>query len=60
MNTDSFKDVLNKFMPDDNSISLLADYLGYEVGKNPLDPDGEWKIPLFLPTLCVRRSVWQL
>ena len=44
MNTDSFKDVLNKFMPDDNSISLLADYLGYEVGKNPLDPDGEWKI----------------
>ena len=34
MNTDSFKDVLNKFMPDDNSISLLADYLGYEVGKN--------------------------
>lgn len=44
MNTDSFKDVLNKFIPDDNSISLLADYLGYEVGKNPLDPDGEWKI----------------
>lgn len=44
MNKNSFKDVLNKFMPDDNSISLLADYLGYEVGKNPLDPDGEWKI----------------
>ena len=31
-------------MPDDKSISLLADYLGYEVGKNPLEPNGEWKI----------------
>ena len=44
MNKNSFKDVLNKFMPDNNSISLLADYLGYEIGKNPLNPDGEWKI----------------
>ena len=44
MNKNSFKDVLNKFIPDNNSISLLADYLGYEIGKNPLNPDGEWKI----------------
>ena len=44
MSVNNFKDVLNKFMPDDNSISLLADYLGYEIGKNPLDPNGEWKI----------------
>ena len=33
MNTDSFKDVLNKFMPDDNSISLLADYLDMKSAK---------------------------
>lgn len=44
MNKNSFKEVLNKFMPDNNSISLLADYLGYEIGKNPLNPNGEWKI----------------
>ena len=35
------KDVLDSMMGDQESINVLADYLGYTVGKNPVNPDSE-------------------
>ena len=29
---------------DPTSISILADFLGYRVGENPIDPDNDWKM----------------
>ncbi len=38
------KDVLDSMMGDQESINVLADYLGYTVGKNPVNPDSNLKI----------------
>ena len=38
------KDVLDSMMGDQESINILADYLGYTVGKNPVNPDSELRI----------------
>lgn len=38
------KDVLDRMMGDQESINVLADYLGYTVGKNPVNPDSNLRI----------------
>lgn len=38
------KDVLDSMMGDQESINVLADYLGYTVGKNPVNPDSDLRI----------------
>ena len=38
------KDVLDSMMGDQESINVLADYLGYTVGKNPVNPDSNLRI----------------
>lgn len=38
------KDVLDRMMSDQESINVLADYLGYTVGKNPVNPDSNLRI----------------
>ena len=37
-------DVLDSMMGDQESINVLADYLGYTVGKNPVNPDSDLRI----------------
>ena len=38
------KDVLESMLGDQESINILADYLGYTVGKNPVNPDSDLRI----------------
>lgn len=38
------KDVLDSMMGDQESINVLADYLGYTVGKNPVNPGSDLRI----------------
>lgn len=38
------KDVLESMRGDQESINILADYLGYTVGKNPVNPDSDLRI----------------
>lgn len=38
------KDVLDSMMGDQESINVLADYLGYTIGKNPVNPDSNLRI----------------
>lgn len=40
----NIKDVLDSMMGDQESINVLADYLGYTVGKNPVNPDSDLRI----------------
>ena len=37
-------DMLNSMEGNEESVRILGEYLGYKVGKNPVDPTGEWKI----------------
>ncbi|KRL89349.1 Eco57I restriction-modification methylase domain-containing protein [Limosilactobacillus ingluviei] len=39
-----FKDVLKALKADNQSIELIAEYLGYQVGLNPVNADGDWRI----------------
>lgn len=41
-------DLIKSLNADEQSINVLAGVLGYEVGKNPVDPDSDWRI-LFTP-----------
>lgn len=41
-----FKDILLNLAPEQNAIDLVADYLGYDVGENPINPKSDWKILL--------------
>lgn len=40
----NFKDVLKTLKSDNHSIELIAEYLGYQVGLNPVNADGDWRI----------------
>lgn len=35
-------DLIKNITPDMQGISLLSDYLGYQLGKNPLNPSSDW------------------
>lgn len=37
-------DMLNSMEGNEESVRILGEYLGYKVGRNPVDPTGEWKI----------------
>ena len=39
-----FNDVLRTLKADNQSIELIAEYLGYQVGLNPVNADGDWRI----------------
>lgn len=41
---ENIKELIENIKPDDYSIRLLAEYLGYSVGVNPVTEDDEWKI----------------
>ena len=40
----NIKDMIESLQGDPTSISILADFLGYRVGENPIDPDNDWKM----------------
>ena len=42
------KDILTNMAGDEVSVDILGSYLGYTVGKNPINPDSNLRI--FLPT----------
>lgn len=44
MSRTSVKDVLDGMMGDRESVNILADYLGYTLGKNPVNPDSNLRI----------------
>jgi hypothetical protein len=44
METEDFKNILEDIQPDDASIELVAKYLGYKLGTNPIDPENGWKV----------------
>lgn len=37
-------DLINSLKGDDLSITAIANFLGYSVGKNPIDPESNWRI----------------
>ncbi len=37
-------DLINSLKGDDLSITAIANFLGYSVGKNPIDPESDWRI----------------
>ena len=44
MNKINEQDLLDSMMGDQESINILADYFGYSVGKNPVNPDSNLRI----------------
>ncbi|NRO31612.1 hypothetical protein IMAU30143_01834 [Lactobacillus helveticus] len=44
MNKINEQDLLDSMMGDQESINILADYFGYSVGKNPVNPDSDLRI----------------
>lgn len=38
------QELIQSMKGDQESAKILAEYLGYEIGKNPVDPDGETRI----------------
>lgn len=38
------KDMLDSMKADETSINILGDFLGYDVGKSPIDPESEWHV----------------
>lgn len=43
-NSDNTKLLLDNLTGDQESINILADYLGYSVGKNPVNPDSDLRV----------------
>lgn len=43
-NAESFKEILEKLDPNQESIKSVGEYLGYDVGVDPIHPDSGWKI----------------
>ncbi len=39
-----FETVLNSLRADLASLNILAEYLGYTVGKSPINPESDWRI----------------
>lgn len=50
-----FKEVLLNLKPDNYSIELLSEYLGYELGRNPINAESDWMI-LFSPRIASKDS----
>ena len=44
MSNIEFKQLIEDIRPNTESIELMAEYLGYSVGENPVTEDGSWKI----------------
>lgn len=44
MNNTKEDQLINSMQADETSAQILADYLGYTVGKNPIDPDSDIRI----------------
>lgn len=38
------QELIQSMKGDQESAKILAEYLGYEIGKNPVDPDGETRL----------------